>query len=163
MEELHQYAPESKLLEKSIFKKQIEDLKAAADEAAKKIDYDTAHDEEIRKAISVVETFLRKSKRVCYGGQAINTYMPETLKFYNEEYDLPDYDFFTPFADRDVIDLVALLQKAGFTEVNERIGIHKGTRKILVNFIPIADITEVESSLYRTFLRRSTQKMAFIM
>ena len=158
MEELHQYAPESKLLEKSIFKKQIEDLKAAADEAAKKIDYDTAHDEEIRKAISVVETFLRKSKRVCYGGQAINTYMPETLKFYNEEYDLPDYDFFTPFADRDVIDLVALLQKAGFTEVNERIGIHKGTRKILVNFIPIADITEVESSLYRTFLRRSTQK-----
>jgi hypothetical protein len=158
MEELHQYAPESKLLEKSIFKKQIEDLKAAADEAAKKIDYDTAHDEEIRKAISVVETFLRKSKRVCYGGQAINTYMPETLKFYNEEYDLPDYDFFTPFADRDVIDLVSLLQKAGFTEVNERIGIHKGTRKILVNFIPIADITEVESSLYRTFLRRSTQK-----
>jgi hypothetical protein len=158
MEELHQYAPESKLLEKSIFKKQIEDLKAAADEAAKKIDYDTAHDEEIRKAISVVEKFLRKSKRVCYGGQAINTYMPETLKFYNEEYDLPDYDFFTPFADRDVIDLVALLQKAGFTEVNERIGIHKGTRKILVNFIPIADITEVESSLYRTFLRRSTQK-----
>ncbi len=158
MEELHQYAPESKLLEKSIFKKQIEDLKAAADEAAKKIDYDTAHDEEIRKAISVVETFLRKSKRVCYGGQAINTYMPETLKFYNEEYDLPDYDFFTPFADRDVIDLVSLLQKAGFTEVNERIGIHKGTRKILVNFIPIADITEVESGLYRTFLRRSTQK-----
>ena len=158
MEELHQYAPESKLLEKSIFKKQIEDLKAAADEAAKKIDYDTAHDEEIRKAISVVETFLRKSKRVCYGGQAINTYMPETLKFYNEEYDLPDYDFFTPFADRDVIDLVSLLQKAGFTEVNERIGIHKGTRKILVNFIPIADITVVESSLYRTFLRRSTQK-----
>ena len=158
MEELHQYAPESKLLEKSIFKKQIEDLKAAADEAAKKIDYDTAHDEEIRKAISVVEKFLRKSKRVCYGGQAINTYMPETLKFYNEEYDLPDYDFFTPFADRDVIDLVSLLQKAGFTEVNERIGIHKGTRKILVNFIPIADITEVESGLYRTFLRRSTQK-----
>jgi len=156
MEELHQYAPESKLLEKSIFKKQIEDLKAAADEAAKKIDYDTAHDEEIRKAIGVVESFLRKSKRVCYGGQAINTYMPETLKFYDEEYDLPDYDFFTPYADRDVTELVSMLQKAGFTEVNERIGIHKGTRKILVNFIPIADITEVESSLYRTFLKRST-------
>lgn len=158
MEELHQYAPESKLLEKTVFKKQIEDLKAAADEAAKKIDYDTAHDEEIRKAIAVVENFLKKSKRVCYGGQAINVYMPETLKFYNEEYDLPDYDFFTPFADRDVTELVAMLQKAGFTEVNERVGIHKGTRKILVNFIPIADITEVESSLYRTFLRRSTVK-----
>ena len=156
MEELHQYSPASKVLEKSIFKKQIEDLKAAAEEAAKKIDYDTAHDEEIRKAIGVVETFLRKSKRVCYGGQAINTYMPETLKFYNEEYDLPDYDFFTPFADRDVTELVRMLQKAGFTEVNERIGIHKGTRKILVNFIPIADITEVESGLYRTFLKRST-------
>jgi hypothetical protein len=84
--------------------------------------------------------------------------MPETLKFYNEEYDLPDYDFFTPYADRDVTELVAMLQKAGFTEVNERVGIHKGTRKILVNFIPIADITEVESSLYRTFLRRSTVK-----
>jgi len=156
MEELHQYSPESKLLEKSIFKKQIEDLKAAAEEAAKKIDYDTAHDEEIRKAIDIVEKFLRKSKRVCYGGQAINIYMPETLKFYDTEYNLPDYDFFTPFADRDVTDLVAMLQKAGFTEVNERVGIHKGTRKILVNFVPIADITEIESSLYRTFLKRST-------
>ena len=155
MDELHPFAGESKLLEKSIFKKQIEDLKAAAEEAAKKTDYAAAHNDETRKAIGVIEAFLRKSKRVCYGGQAINSHMPDNLKFYDADYQIPDYDFFTPFMDRDVTDIVSMLQRAGFTEVNERIGIHKGTLKILVNFVPIADITELESGIYRTFSRRS--------
>ena len=85
MDELHPFAGESKLLEKSIFKKQIEDLKAAAEEAAKKTDYAAAHNDETRKAIGVIEAFLRKSKRVCYGGQAINSHMPDNLKFYDAD------------------------------------------------------------------------------
>lgn len=47
------------------------------------------------------------------------------------------------------------LKKQGFTDVIQRIGMHKGTFKVLVNFIPIADITYMDPELYRIVYKRS--------
>lgn len=42
-------------------------------------DLDTAQNPDLQRAIKIVETFLRKSKRVCYGGQAINVQLPASI------------------------------------------------------------------------------------
>lgn len=136
-------------------KKQLEVLEKAIDIAQKKMDYEQSHDEETIKAIHIVERFLRKSGRVCYGGQAINAYLPDELKFYDDTYDLPDYDFFTPNLLADLRQLVGMLQKEGFTDIYEKPGIHEGTTKLYVNFVAIADLTEVSKSIYAMYSKGS--------
>jgi hypothetical protein len=145
----------SKVLESIPVKKQIEILKNAIKDAQAAMDYEGAHDKEVMKAIHVVEDFLRKSGRVCYGGQAINAHLPTKLKFYDEDHDVPDFDFFTPNSDKDVNDLVLALQKEGFTDISEKAGVHEGTRKVYVNFVPIADITSLPADLYKKYAKNS--------
>ena len=130
-------------------------LTAAIDKASERLKYESAHDPDLIKALKVVEHFLRSKKRVCYGGTAMNEILPPSKQFYNPELDLPDYDFFTPEMDEDIEDLVTLLRKAGFTEIYHKVGIHEGTKKILVNFTPIADVTYISKPIYDVFLKRS--------
>ena len=146
---------ESKVLETSKVRKQLDVLSQAVKEAQQRIDYSVAHNPEIMKAIEVVEHFLRKTGRVCYGGQAINAHLPEALKFYDEEYDVPDYDFFTPNSKKDIRELVGLLKKAGFDDISEKPGVHEGTRKIYVNFVAIADMTSLDEELYKKYSKDS--------
>lgn len=156
MEEDLQFHPtKSALLKKSVFQDQITVLEGAIKEAQEVIDYESANNPEIQYALDLVAQFIRRKKRICYGGTAINALLPKELKFYDEEKELPDYDFFTDNPEEDISELVDDLLSAGFTEVNERIGIHAGTHKVLVNFIPIADITKLEPSIYAVLYKRS--------
>ena len=136
------------------FKKQIAIIKQAAELAQKKVDYATAHNDHILRAIEVVEEFLRKKHRLCYGGQAINAHLPAKYKFYDPEYSIPDFDFFTPSSDSDIIMIIKDLRKAGFTDISAREGMHEGTMKIYVEYIPVADITQIDSQLYRILSKR---------
>jgi len=159
MEEDPRYLPfKSSLLNRSTIVKQMEMLQNAVDEAQEIINFEQAHDAEILFAIGLIEDFLRKRKRVCYGGTAINAILPKKLQFYDKTVDLPDYDFFTPDPESDIQELVSSLKKAGFTDVIQRIGMHKGTFKILVNFVPIADISRLDSDLYAVIYKRSNVK-----
>ena len=54
---------------------------------------------EVDDIIGIVEDFIRKKKRICYGGTAINNILPDTEKFYDKDVELPDYDFFFPKSD----------------------------------------------------------------
>ena len=130
-------------------------LTSAIDKATERNKYETAHNPELIRALKVVEAFLRRKRRVCYGGTAMNSILPRSKQFYNMELDLPDYDFFTPEMDDDIEDIVAMLRKAGFTEIYHKTGIHEGTKKILVNFTPIADITFISKPIFDVFLKRS--------
>ena len=62
----------STYFDKKQFQKQIAIIKQASELAQQKTDYASAHDDHILRAIEVVEEFLRKKHRLCYGGQAIN-------------------------------------------------------------------------------------------
>jgi hypothetical protein len=145
----------SPLLTKPLIKKQFERLEIIAKEAQKRVDYKTAHDPEIIKAITVVERFLRKSKRVCYGGQAINSLLPKERKFYDPNLSIPDYDFFSPEPEKDVEDLITDLKGEGFTDIYKKVGVHDGTTKLYVNFVPVADISEIVPGLFRIIHRRA--------
>jgi hypothetical protein len=88
----------------------------------------------------------------------MNSILPARKRFYDPETDLPDYDFFTPDIEKDTDHLVAKLKEAGFKEVYHRVGMHEGTRKILVNFVPIADISTIPSHIYSTLHRRAVNR-----
>ncbi len=132
---------------KPIEKRLQERLGEAIAAAQERIDYEAAHNPELLRALSVVEQFLKKKGRICYGGTAMNMILPPKKRFYNPELDLPDYDFFTPDLDEDIKSLVNDLKEAGFKDVYHKVGIHEGTKKILVNFVPIADCSYISKDV----------------
>lgn len=144
----------SDFFDRKKFQKQLDIIKQASELAQAKIDYASAHDDNIVRAIEVVEDFLRKKHRLCYGGQALNAHLPAKYKFYDPEYSVPDYDFFTPDQDGDIAFLVKDLKRAGFAEISVREGMHEGTIKVYVDYVPVADMTTIDPKLYRILSKR---------
>lgn len=130
-------------------------LEQIVDQAQTRLDLETAQNPGNRRAIQVVEAFLRRTGRVCYGGQAINAHLPAKDKFYDPETSLPDYDFFSPDGKADTEDLIAEFKRAGYTEISKRIGMHEGTTKLYVNYTAIADITHMPEDLYNRIAKNS--------
>jgi hypothetical protein len=110
-------------------------------------------DPEVKIIISIVEDFLVKKKLVCYGGTAINAVLPTEDQFYDMSLELPDYDFFSPNALKDAKELADIYYKKGFTNVEARAGVHLGTYKVFVNFIPVADITQILPEIFKSVKR----------
>lgn len=152
--EIDQTFINSVLFDKKQFQKQLDIIKKASDTAQSKIDYASAHDDNTIRAIEIVEDFLRKKHRLCYGGQAINAHLPNKYKFYDPNTSVPDYDFFTPNQQQDIIAIVKDLRKAGFQEISAREGMHEGTIKIYVDYVPVADMTAIDSKLYNILSKR---------
>ena len=139
----------SKLFDKKLFHHQIDKIVKASEIAQSKIDNIAAHDDNILKAIGVIEEFLRKKHRLCYGGQAINAHLPNKYKIYDPDTSVPDYDFFTLDQQSDIITIFKDLKNAGFTQIDVREGMHEGTVKIYVDYVPVADITAINPKLYK--------------
>jgi hypothetical protein len=123
-------------------------LRVAIDKAEKQIGKDVVNSPETIKIVNIVETFLRRKKLVAYGGTAINSILPKEDQFYNMEYELPDYDFFTPNALDDAKELCDIYVKEGFVEVEAKNGVHEGTYKVYVNFMPVADVTYLHKDIF---------------
>ena len=109
----------------------------------------------IIRIVSVIEAFLRNKRLVCYGGTAINNILPLEAQFYDRNTDIPDYDFFSPTAMEDARLLANIYHALGFNRVEAKAGVHFGTYKVYVNFIPIADITQVEPRLFSAIWKHS--------
>lgn len=136
---------------------QLAQIAEATDEAQRRIDFDSAHDEEILAAIDIVEDFLRATGRICYGGTAMNVHLPAKYKFYDPKYTIPDYDFLTTDSEGDINRLRQRFKSAGFTEIGIRPGMHEGTTKVYINYTPVADITEIDPTLYKMFKKHATK------
>jgi len=104
---------------------------------------------EVKVIITIVEDFLKKKKLIAYGGTAINSILPIEDQFYNKNTEIPDYDFFSPNAYQDAKDLADIYFNKGFQEVEAKNGVHEGTYKVFVNFIPVADITFLNKSIFQ--------------
>ena len=110
---------------------------------------------EISKIIKILESFLRKKKLVCYGGTAINNILPKRSQFYDRSSEIPDYDFYSSNALDDSKELADLYYKAGYIEVEAKAGVHFGTYKVFVNYIPIADITYLHNTIFNAIKKES--------
>lgn len=130
-------------------------LRHAVDEMDTKRGEKTANSPDVIKMIRIVEDFLMDKKLVCYGGTAINNILPKEAQFYNKNVEIPDYDFFSPTALEHAKELADIFYKKGYDEVEAKTGVHQGTYKIFVNFIPVADITFLHPTLYTALKRES--------
>ena len=115
------------------------------------------HNPDVQRMISIVENFLRKKELICYGGTAINNILPEHDQFYNKNINIPDYDFFSKNALDDAKELADIFVNEGYVEVEAKSGMHPGTYKVYVNFIPIADITFLVNEIYDSLKKEAIE------
>jgi hypothetical protein len=119
---------------------------------------ETFHSKEInRKLIDIVEKFLVKNKVICYGGIAINNILPKKDQFYGPE-EFPDYDFFSTDAMKMAKELCDEYYANGFIDVEAKSGVHFGTYKVYVNFIQVADITQMNKVVFNKLYEESLIK-----
>lgn len=136
--------------------KELELLKEAVEKSEKRIGYQSVQKEENKLIFSIIEDFIKKKKLVCYGGTAVNNILPKKAQFYNKEFELPDYDVFSPNAIADAQELSDIFFKKGFENVETRTAMNIGTYKVYVNFYGVMDITFLEPKLYHAFLKKGT-------
>lgn len=134
---------------------ELEIVRDAVDRAEKKQGKKLIMTPEIQQIVGIVENFLKQKRLICYGGTAINNILPVNDQFYNKEIELPDYDFYSMNAMEDAKELADIYYKAGFEEVQASAGQHYGTYKVYVNFIPIADITQLSSEIYKNIKKEA--------
>ena len=129
-------------------------LREAVDKAEERQKKRAVNGPEIEKIINTVEEFLRNKKLICYGGTAINNILPEEDQFYNRDLEIPDYDFYSANALEDAKELADIYAKE-FDDVEAKAGVHFGTYKVFVNYIPVADITYMNKDLYESIKKES--------
>ena len=125
-------------------------LRTAVDTAQEKIAKRVVSSPAIKDMTEIVEQFIKKKGLIPYGGIAINNILPKDDQFYDEETDIPDYDFFSPNAMDDAKELADIYQAKGYDNVEAKAGQHFGTYKVFVQFIPVADITLIPKPLFKT-------------
>jgi len=133
-------------------------LRNSVDNQSLVISRQKAGDPEIKKMLTILENFLKKKKLICYGGTSINAILPQERQFYNYELEIPDYDFFSPNALSDTKELADIFASKGFLEVEAKTGVHHGTFKVFVNFIGIADITDLEPEIFQNLRKEAIKK-----
>jgi hypothetical protein len=129
---------------------QIAVLRHAVDVTEEKQGIAKVNNADVKKMLTIVEDFIRKKKLICYGGTAINNILPKFAQFYKKDIQLPDYDFFSANPIDDSKELADIYYKNGYTDVEAKSGLHFGTFKVFVNFIPIADITFLHPEIYNS-------------
>jgi len=134
-------------------------LRHAIDETSEIKGREIVSNNEIKKMITIVESFLIHKRLLCYGGTAINNILPKEAQFYNRETEIPDYDFYSTDALNDTKELADIYFNSGFTEVEAKSGVHKNTYKVFVNFIPIADITYLNPEIYENLSKEAITVM----
>ena len=130
-------------------------LRAIVDLGTEQEGQNLVRNKDIQKMILMLEKWLRKKGNMCYGGTALNAVLPKHAQFYNRDVEIPDYDFFSPNALKDAVELSRYYHDAGFQMVEAKSGVHHGTFKVYVNFIPLADITQMEPVLYKNMQKES--------
>lgn len=137
--------------------KELEILRNAVDIAEKIKSKKVIKSPEIKKIISIVENFIKNKKLICYGGIAINNLLPEKDRFYNFDIELPDYDFYSNNALNDAKELADIYAEEGYEDVEAKAGLHFGTYKVFVNYIPVADITQMDDILMKNIRKEAIE------
>ena len=135
--------------------KELQILREAVDKAQEISAKKLVQSETVKNIIKILENFITEKKCVCYGGTAINNILPAKEQFYNKELEIPDYDFFSDNALEHAKELANIYYDNGYSEVEAKAGMHHGTYKVFVNFIPVADITQLSKELFKAISKEA--------
>jgi len=133
-------------------------LRAAVESTEKREGKKLVKSPETRKMIDLVETFIKKTRCIVYGGTAVNNILSKKNQFYDYTTELPDYDFFSRSPLKHAKELSDFFTEKGFDDVEAKAGVHRGTYKVYVNQMGVADITFLHPELYKMILRDSIKK-----
>lgn len=109
---------------------------------------DKANYEKFYEMYSMVLSWISEKSLVLYGGYALNLLLPKVHKIYDPN-TLPDADCFSNHAKEDAKELANELKKNNYNYVEVKAGVHKGTYKVFAEFMPVADITQVGSPMFK--------------
>lgn len=118
-------------------------------------DYDVLLEEryifnkDIVKALEIVKEFIISKKLILAGGTGLDYLLK--LKGNPGIYDpkrLPDFDFYSPNHLEDSCELANELQRLGYNNMTNINAVHATTRRVRVNFFPVADITYVPENIF---------------
>ncbi len=127
----------------------MDEIEEIANKLQKEIDKEIANDPLTKLSLGIVEDFLEDHRVMCYGGTAINNLLPAEDRFYDYEYDVPDYDFFSETPQEHAMMLANRLHEAGIKSVEVKPGIHLGTFKVFADYSGVADITFLEPEIFQ--------------
>jgi len=125
------------------------DIEALAEKAQNLQDRDAASSPSIKKILDVVKTFIQNSRVLCYGGTAINNLLQEKDRFYDPNYDIPDYDFYSETPQIHAMRLADQFDSLGFQSIEVKPGTHLQTYKVFVDYTGVADITYLEAPIFK--------------
>jgi hypothetical protein len=115
-----------------------------------KIIYDGySRGELLLRALEIVKKFVIDRKCLMAGGMAVD--LPLKMKGATgiyDEFEIPDYDFFTPDFDVCAYDLARELCVAGFKDITVINALHVTTMKVRLAFDVVADITYMPKKLF---------------
>lgn len=109
---------------------------------------------EKQRVIEIIKDFMKSKNLIIYGGIALNHIVSDKDKFYGKT-DYPDYDCLSYNAKLHAKELADILYEAGFEYTEVKDALHQGTYKIFVNFIAVADITQVSEKFFLEMLKIS--------
>jgi len=115
----------------------------------KKLQIDKYYHHDSRdKANGIVRQFVTEKQLVITGGLVVDFALRLKGDKIYEDFEVPDYDFFSPTNTRDACELFMMMVKAGFENVSLLPGIHPSTIKIYVFKDCVADITYINQKLF---------------
>jgi hypothetical protein len=136
----------------------VESIDKIAGIAQDQIDKENATNPIVKKALDIVERFIKTNRVMCYGGTAINNLLPEEDRFYDPVKDIPDYDFFSETPQIHATELADKLTNAGFSSVEVKPGVHLGTFKVFSEYIGVADISHLDKPIFEKLWKNSIEK-----
>jgi len=137
---------------------QLNILRDAMDKAEQNLSKRVAQSPVVKNIFKIIEKFIKSHKMMIYGGTAINNILPRKLRFYNSDVDVPDYDVFSSNPIENVKEICDIFYEKGYKNVEAKSGSHIGTYKVFVNYLPVLDVTHMDTLLLDTLLQESIVK-----
>lgn len=120
---------------------------------------------EFKSVMKIIKSYIRKKKRIIYGGYATNSLLKVKNKkdvIYDEEVDTPDIEFYTPEPVKDLVEICNELEDAKFKHVTGKSAQHPETYSIFVNFENYCDISYVPTIVYNNMQTIKIENMLMI-
>lgn len=104
----------------------------------------------IEKALEIVLKFIIDKKRIVYGGMCLDLALKSAGQpgIYSDD-TLPDYDYMTPDFYNESNELANILYEAGLPNISAINASHFSSRRVRVNFFPVADLSYIPDNIYQ--------------
>lgn len=103
---------------------------------------------DVKKGLDIVSEYIKKRKLILVGGMAIDFALKLKGDSIYDNFEVPDYDMYSPDNYQDAINIGKLLCENDLPNISIIRGFHMSTMRVRVNFEPVADITYCPKSVF---------------